>query len=809
MNKYTEIITKYINGELSDSDKLAFEKELITDQELKKEYEIQLQVVEGVKRLGLKKELKSSFKKVKQQKLIKKVIIGTAITIAVLGAVAIIKNVANRSSSEVLYELNEEGKTNWAEADKKIESQVFTLDPSHDTIIETREGIVLAIKANSFLNAQGKTPDEPIDLEIKEAMTPYEIMKSGLNTMSGDKLLETGGMFYINARDGEENLKIDPNKPLNVNVPMNNSKSDMMLFKGERKADGTINWTDPKPMKRKLTTVDITKLNFYPEHFLDTLKAMGYGIKNKQLTDSIYYSYSGNCHFNEYNSPPNYETESESAYSFDEAIGVSDSAKSKPSGEMLFKQNCAVCHSLSSQKITGPGLAGILNRVPSGDWLKRYILNNSKVKHSGDPYANILTGFGLMPMFEFLSDEEVNSIINYMTGREGWIIDNLQNGSEGCDEINPSRIRAIWDKKFDHTILATKEFEERLEFVFKTCNSNILNLYINNLNKNLYEIDSLAATMVSGDLKSIFLEFAARKDGGVEITDRQSEKLQKYFDEKRKIYSEAVNKSLQKMYEKEAKENQVAFEKEMKHWDNEAIRSSNTFQEELKINMDEAYRQLGKKKPEALPADNYISGDIIQTGWNNVDRYVTESTINRTTLNYTDPETGKKAIIKYEPINVSVNDFKNYDRVVSYIVPDKLSSFQLMKSSGNGFKENLNELMNYSIVTIGFKGNSTYYSEIKHAKAQAYTISLASIKETELKNKLNKTFPLNQQQDLTQEINYQLFDLKETVRQNKIKKREEIRSSLYPIVFPCASLPDAQSTEIIPIEDLDFEANHH
>lgn len=701
MNKYTEIIAKYINGELSDSDKLAFEKELNANQELKKEYEIQLQVVEGVKRLGLKNEIKSSFKKVKQQKLIKKVIIGTAITIAVLGAVAIIKNVVNKPSSEVLYELNEEGKANWAEADKKIESQVFHLNPSQDTIIETRDGIVLAIKANSFLNAQGKTPDGPIDLEIKEVMTPYEIMKAGLNTMSGDKLLETGGMFYINARDGEENLKIDPNKPLNVNVPVNNSKSDMMLFKGERKADGSINWTDPKPMKRKLTTVDITKLNFYPEHFLDTLKVMGYDIKNKQLTDSIYYSLE--------------------CFIGDQTLEFPD-----------FEEEMA-------------------------DTLKDGIM---------------------IPM-------RTDSMAVF------------KDTASRCPEIAPSRIHAIWNKKFNSTILATKEFEKRLKVIFKTCDVRILSLYVNNLDKNLFEIDSMGANLLDGELKSKFVDFYNRRDGGVNISNVQSKRLQEYFEEKRKIYSEAVNKSLQKMYEKESKENQVAFEEQVKHGDSEFTRSFKTFQEELELNMDEAYRQLGKKRYRydrnpTQYSGNYISGDIIQTGWNNVDRYVTESTINRTTLNYTDPETGKKAIIKYESITVSVNDFKNYDRVVSYIVPDKLSSFQLMKSSGNGFKENLNELMNYSIVTIGFKGNSTYYSEIKHAKAQAYTISLASIKETELKNKLSKAFPLNQEQDLTQEINYQLFDLKETVRQNKIKSREEIRNRLYPIVFPCARAATAK-----------------
>ena len=66
-------------------------------------------------------------------------------------------------------------------------------------------------------------------------------LKMGVMARDG-RLLETGGMFYINARQGSENLKVNRSKPLNVNVPVNNDKNDMMLFKGERLTDGSINW---------------------------------------------------------------------------------------------------------------------------------------------------------------------------------------------------------------------------------------------------------------------------------------------------------------------------------------------------------------------------------------------------------------------------------------------------------------------------------------------------------------------------------------------------------------------------------------
>jgi cytochrome c2 len=790
MINYTEIIAKYINGELSETDKATFEKELNTNADLKKEYELQLKVVEGAKRLGLKNQVASSFKTVKTKKLVTKAIIGLAITVAVIGAVLLVKKSINQNSSEVLYELNEQGNTNWSEADKRLESQVFKLNPLRDTIIETQNGIVFSIPAKAFLNRHGETPAETIDLEIKEAMTASEIMKAALSTMSNGKLLETGGMFYMNARVGEENLTIDKSKPLNANIPVNNNKKDMLLFKGERKADGSINWVDPKPIKKKLTTVDITKLNFYPEHFLDSLKGMGFNIKNKKLTDSIYYSFSNYCEIN-------YENN----YDFDEASGgmridtagmaiavKADSIKHKPNGEKLFQQNCAMCHTMSDQKLTGPGLAGILNRVPKGNWLKRYILNNEKMMKSGDVYANkiyVENGKAAMTVFEGqLNEEDVQSIIDYITGKNDWVID-ASDEMQHCGEINPSRVHAIWDKKFNKTILATKAFEERLKVIFTTCDRRVFNVYVNNLNRNLYEIDSVAATLTSGEAKSKFLHFYDRRDGGVEISDAQNKKLQNYFEDKRTTYTTALNIAMQKMYKDEKILAEIANEKNNTNAIENLVRNFKTFNEELEINMDDAYRQIGKKRQLAPPMD-YLSATIGQTGWNNLDRYVIESTTNRTTLNYTDPESGKKAVIKYEPVTVSVNKFKDYDRVVSYMIPDKLSNFQLMKNTGNVFKENLNELMNYSIITVGFKGEKTFYNEIKSAKARAYEIDLVSIKASDLDKKLNQSFPVNQQADIMKDINYQLFDIKEKERINKIKRREEVSARLYPFVFPCA-----------------------
>lgn len=88
-------------------------------------------------------------------------------------------------------------------------------------------------------------------------------------------------------------------------------------------------------------------------------------------------------------------------------------------GAKLFKQNCAVCHaSHTDQKLTGPGLKGIFDRAPKGDWLKNWILNNEKLIKGGDAYANKIfndNGKAAMTVFEGqLNDKDVDAIIAFL-----------------------------------------------------------------------------------------------------------------------------------------------------------------------------------------------------------------------------------------------------------------------------------------------------------------------------------------------------------------------------------------------------------
>ena len=793
MSNLTEIIDRYLNGLMSPEEIKSFEERLQKEPSLKKEVDLQSRILSGIQRAGMRGELKKGFNKASLKSKLIKWTTGIIITTLAITTVIILKDkISNHDEKEnIRYELNEEGKSQWSDADKYLNPQIFKLKSNQDTVIETSGGIVLSIPKGAFVNASGQSPDE-VELEIKEALSPLEIMKAGLSTMSDGKLLETGGMFYINARNNKENLKIDPEKGIYANIPDKNPGKNMMLFEGKRMPDGSINWINPKPFEKKLVPVDIMTLNFYPPSFLDSLNSMGFDDSNKSLTDSIYYSFS--CgHEGFYASDSTQHSRSSHIARINMNNTEHANTDDRIDGEQLFRKNCATCHTTGFERLTGPGLAGIMDRVPKPAlaWLKAYIVNNEKMIKSGDPYSNRIyneNGKAAMTVFEGqLTDKEVEAIINYMVyGLSKTDIEHIENVGQSQCEIEPYRIHSFWDKKFNNTLLATKEFEERMQVIFRTCNYSILDLYIKNMNKQMWEIDKIAATMCNAELSHKFEEFARRKDGGVSINEDHMRKLQKYMDEKQSVYKRVVNETIKKMYEAENVKDLKALEEFNRHNNEEFKRMNENFSQELTINMKEAYLQLGKEY-QPIPARNFLGTTITTTGWKNVDAYVLESTVTRSTLDYTDPENGKKAVINYKTVTVKIADMKNYDRVVAYLIPDKLSSFQKINFDGSVFKENLNELINYGLVVFGFKGEEVYCGQVENVKPEEINLSLSKLSSKDLNAYRN--FNSASKVDFVSEFNYQIFQQKDNIRRKANAKREEIKRRLWSVVFPCAPNP--------------------
>jgi hypothetical protein len=701
-------IDMYLLHEMSAAEKIAFENELKTNTALQQEVALQKQIMEAAKNAGIKNE----FSKAIKSKIIKGKMLKAAVAVVLVAALALVaykndlfchKN-GGVKKEEISNHINADTFRNSNASDSitdslknvqmhndvnnnKTISETFNISNATDTIIETKDGVVFAIPANAFNGTNN------IKLQIKTALTPFDIMQNGLSTLSNGALLQTAGMFYIKGFSNGNAVQLT--KEISVSVPTNKINPAMQLFDGVQDSTGKINWVNPKPIEHKLRTYDITTLDFYPTKYIPTLKAFNKRYKNKKYTDSLYYSFSG--------------------YGNKISLEIS-----KPVKE---------------------------NDYPVDTILKSESTDGNAIPQKPDEGFN----------FHY--------------------------------EIDPSKIRAIWDKKFNNTNLATKEFEERLRFLHTLCEPIYLNAYIEAIDKPLYKIDQLCANYASGEIRKKFLEFAARKDGRIAIANGLQQKLSTYFQEKAKAYQEATEKTWANYQQELQALNNIA---DFKKYEN-AVKNTKSklqnYEEEFCANLTEAYSQIGVKRncrdtPPPAPAPKYYTVPITNTGWKNLDAYVMEATAARKSMTYTDPATGKTAQLKYEGITIKIENETQFDRVMVYLIPNGLSSFQKIENKENSYKENLNSIFKYDAVILAYKGEQAYFISVSNVLPKEYLFTLLPKSNAEVLKSLDN-YSLDKAKNMKTEFEYRLFEQKEALRQIQLQKDEAFREVVGRSIFNC------------------------
>lgn len=88
-------------------------------------------------------------------------------------------------------------------------------------------------------------------------------------------------------------------------------------------------------------------------------------------------------------------------------------------GEKLFKTTCTACHKLTSDRLVGPGLAGVTEKR-SKEWLMSFIKNSQEMITNGDKDAiAIFEEYNKVPMpAHSFTDEELAAIVDYMANPE-------------------------------------------------------------------------------------------------------------------------------------------------------------------------------------------------------------------------------------------------------------------------------------------------------------------------------------------------------------------------------------------------------
>jgi hypothetical protein len=169
---------------------------------------------------------------------------------------------SNLKELEDNSELNKDEDNNFVEVPKAVfksvkkQSQIIKVNVEEGIKTTLKEGTKISIPENAFVNERtGKNISGEIDLRITEYYKLSDILLADLTTKSDNKLLETGGMLYINATQKGVRLKLNQQKPLHI-IFNNSGKPNMQLFEGFKTDDNGINWK----LNTEIEAVEIDEL---------------------------------------------------------------------------------------------------------------------------------------------------------------------------------------------------------------------------------------------------------------------------------------------------------------------------------------------------------------------------------------------------------------------------------------------------------------------------------------------------------------------------------------------------------------------
>ena len=127
----------------------------------------------------------------------------------------------------------------------EVELQQYAISGNDATEIELDKGSSINIPENCFEYADGNgAPNGEIKIEVKETFDYADFISENLFTSSGDEILETGGMLYINATANGMPLSIKEGQEIEIIYPLQETKEGMELFYADNNGNAVndIDW---------------------------------------------------------------------------------------------------------------------------------------------------------------------------------------------------------------------------------------------------------------------------------------------------------------------------------------------------------------------------------------------------------------------------------------------------------------------------------------------------------------------------------------------------------------------------------------
>ncbi len=902
-NNWNQLIERYLNGELSADGKEAFEAELSKSPSLQQELELHKLTQDLIKRSALRTMV------VKRGKFhhLKKTITTTGIVVLIVAAIAtavLLTTGSSNPSSEnsstdevietaLLEEMTEElGFEN-------ITPEYFKFTGENDVFL-SESGVLLSITDNSFLLDGNPYSGEAV-IQWQEAQTAAEIVKAGLSTTSGDKLLETQGMFTLNAFTPEGKQLELSDKGIYVQVPVAEQKDGMMLFNGVKGEDGKVDWQNQQKMERLPVPKSMADIDLFPPKYEPKLNELKW-FTDKSKRDSLYLSFDetadtvignpawGTANFSAYKStthadiasvPSDWSPERNRAQ-IDSLARLGYWISADRTISKIERPEDKVCWEFSLEKIKGTNEAWVVANVTVAEgWYIHSIYR--PVNSFGPPtqfalkesanYEVISDPVEPKPIIEYdqLADENLSYHVGQIrfkqkiriTGKNGLISGKygyvtckvkehclppfeanfvLPMTSENLEKshIPPSKVLAIWNTKFDNTILATQDFEKRMKAIHNTCDESVFDIYANNLNEPLWKLDEKVVRLGYPE----FQKFADEHVGKLNLNNAHQQNLKLFYEQATKTIREKGKNATLSTLKKEQKWNSDLNDSRKDEVYRKGMRESMNRQEESAFNLQNVSRQMGivksftisrstfppvnsnaikqnpqrdysKKempgKPKAVKTQtealNYraFTGPYIL----NIDSQVANATTARKTSTIKDYHGGKKGEISYSSLTATVNDYKQYDKLFFYLFSKETASYQRLDFTSGVLNYLLNDDMHYTSAIVGMNENGFFLNEIGEAELRLHSVTVASLEkvsEQEFDKRINamNSERMGRPMEIQSELNW-LFKEKANYKVQKQRQENAVfRTVVRPTIYTCESgegemIPEPSDPEILTI----------
>lgn len=132
-------------------------------------------------------------------------------------------------------------------SDTAVVKQNITLNAALSSVVSLPSDHKLEVPPGSLVYEDGSPVNEPVELQIKEYRNYLSMLSKGLQTISKEGILESKGMYYIEAKTASgKKVRINPDNPLILIGKLSGKEDGFDMYEGLETDTGII-WTNPVP----------------------------------------------------------------------------------------------------------------------------------------------------------------------------------------------------------------------------------------------------------------------------------------------------------------------------------------------------------------------------------------------------------------------------------------------------------------------------------------------------------------------------------------------------------------------------------